>query len=103
MSRATTLCDKLALASRSVLGKGAARDEAFDASPSAGGGGSAARSIPQSPAAKLAAIATYGFMSAAVCRYSRRVEDGDPGMARMAHVRFSIPHDAVSGAHTPGT
>ena len=59
--------------------------------------------MPQRPAARQVAIAMYGLMSAAVCRYSIRVELALPGMTRIAQVRFSIPHDAVSGAHTPGT
>ena len=48
-------------------------------------------------------MAMYGLMSAAVCRYSRRVDLALPGMARMAHVRFSTPQLALSGAQTPGT
>ena len=50
------------------------------------------------------AIAMYGLMSAAVCRYSRRVAEAPgPMITRIAQVRFSTPHVAVSGAHTPGT
>ena len=46
----------------------------------------------------------YGFMSAAVCRYSKRVLAAlSPRIKRMAVVRFSTPQLAVSGAHTPGT
>ena len=62
-----------------------------------------AAAMPQRPAARVVAIAMYGLMSAAVCRYSRRVDFALPGMARMAQVRFSTPQLALSGAHTPGT
>ena len=48
-------------------------------------------------------MATYGLMSAAVCRYSSRVDFALPGIARIAHVRFSTPQLALSGAQTPGT
>lgn len=74
-----------------------------EASPPDAGGGSAFVSMPQRPAPRHVAIAMYGLMSAAVCRYSTRVQLAPPGITRTAHVRFSKPHDAVSGAHTPGT
>ena len=67
------------------------------------GGGSSACSMPQSPAPRQAAMAMYGFMSAAVCRYSTRSAPGSPVITRIAQVRFSMPHAATSGAHTPGT
>ena len=41
-------------------------------------------------------------MSAPESRSSTRVDFEDPGMARIAVVRLSIPQVAFTGAHVPG-
>ena len=59
--------------------------------------------MPWRPAARLAAIARYGFMSAAESRSSTRVDferarDGADGGGPIV-----LPQVAFTGAHVPGT
>src|SRR5512140_101352 len=103
MVRALLLPARRSVASLSVRGSGAAAASALDASPFEALGGVSFFVMPHSPAARQVAMATYGLMSAAVCRYSSRVPPAPPRIARMARVGFSSPPDAVSGVHAPGT
>ena len=61
---------------------------------------------PRAAGAKIARLAgeigCSGLRSAAVCRYSTRV-DLPAAITRTAQVRFSMPQLGVSGAQTPGT
>src|SRR5437868_15496357 len=59
--------------------------------------------MPYRPLATDAAMAMYGFMSAAAKRYSTRVDCGEPGMTRSAVVRFSTPQVAIVGDQAPRT
>ncbi len=71
--------------------------------PTHGAGGSTSFSMPHRPAARLAAMPMYAFMSAPVWRYSMRIDLGLSPMMRTAVVRFSQPHVAVTGAHVFST
>ena len=74
ISRADLLAARSWVASFSVRGSGANPASVVDASPAhRRRAGSIFFSMPQRPAARHVAIAMYGLMSAAVCRYSRRV------------------------------
>ena len=58
---------------------------------------------PSSPAPMIADAARYGFASAPDTRHSRRCDFGEPGISRIAVVRFSTPHVNAVGAHAPFT
>src|SRR4029453_19039305 len=61
------------------------------------------RSTPFKPAARHAAAARYGFMSAPGQRVSRRVDFGDAVITRKLAVRLSTPHVGFTGAQKPST
>src|SRR6202167_6079475 len=88
-------------ASASVVASRGNRPSAT-ASPVAGSGASSFSAMPCSPPASMAAIARYGLTSAPARRCSSLAPFGDPVIARMAAVRLSTPHEAVTGVQVPG-
>src|SRR5205807_9950761 len=60
-------------------------------------------SMPERPAARTAAVARYGFMSAPGQRVSSRVDLGDPAMTRKLAVRLSRPYVGLTGDQNPST